>query len=110
MRTPKIAYDQVIMIDPMAPYKASQMTPRLGGAYVEGTTDYCRQKTAFCRDFDYQTLSILGQAMTKGQMLELFKQFVRNSSGYGKRGGDYAEHQANRYMSCFEKEGFIIVL
>ena len=110
MRTPKIALAQFVMIDPMAPFKASQMKPRAGGPYVEGTTDYFRQGPGIHRDFDYQTISILGQAMTKAQMLDLFRQFVLNSKSYGKRGGNYVERQVNQYMSCLEKEGFIIVL
>lgn len=103
---------EIVMIDPMAPYKATLMPDhpkRKNASSLGNTTRYGKHKTPGMIWFDYKTLSILGKPMTKANMLKCFESFSRSYPKYGsKGGGDYAEYQAKRFFSCMVKEGLIV--
>jgi hypothetical protein len=101
----------LLMIHPMAPYLAKQMPdhqpnqPRIGN-----TSRFCKHKGGIWQEFDYKTLSYLGEVMSKKDMINLFISLVRECKGYGKNGGTRADVTAKRAFGALLKEGLIVIV
>jgi hypothetical protein len=107
----KIKSNDIVMIDPLSPYKATLMPdhPKNKNSNNGKSTRYGKHKVPGMIWFDYKTLSILGQPMTKQEMINKFADFSRSYPKYGsKGGGDYADMQAKRCFSCMLNEGLIL--
>jgi hypothetical protein len=110
----RIKDNDMVMLDPMAPYRAMMMPnhPKGGGPRDGTTTGYCKHPDTegAWRDFDYRTLSILGIPMTKQQMVEKFTKFVEDYRNFGSRGGTRSDVSAKLAFNSLYKEGLILAL
>ena len=108
----KVKQTDMVMIDPMAPYRASLMPDHLNNKSIDGKTSrYFKHGNRIAMAVDYGTISLLGRPMTRQQMVDKFANFIRHSPGYGRKGGsDYAPNQANRHFCGMLKEGLIVKL
>lgn len=107
----RIKDTDIVMIDPMAPYRAMQMPNHSAAGPRDGTTTgYCKHPDTegAWRDFDYRTLRILGVSMTKAQMIDQFTKFVEEYKNFGTRGGTRSDVSAKFAFNAMVKEGLIL--
>ena len=108
--TSRTTPNTLVMLHPMSAYMSMQMPKHTPGVKQNGSsTMYFKHPSGTqMAEFDYKTASILGQVMTRKEMIELFTQFVTECRTYGKRGGKKPEITAYRAFSCLLKEGLIV--
>lgn len=111
--TRRIKDTDFVMLDPLAPYRASQRPPHIKGEpFKKTSSNYCKhpQTRGMWIHFDYKTLSILGKVMTKGQMLECFTKFIEECPSFGSKGGTRSDVSAKIAFNFLFKEGLIILV
>ena len=108
--TSRTTANTLVMIHPIAPYLSKQMPNHIPGVKQDGsTTRYFKHPSHHqMAEFDYKTVSILGQVMTRKEMIDLFTKFVSECRTFGIKGGKKPQDTANRAFSCLLKEGLIV--
>lgn len=96
-----------------APYRASLMPAHISGEVANGTTsNYFKHTSPISRHVDYESIKILGQSLTKEQMITKFAEFISTAPTYGLKNGactlDGRIQQASRIFNAMRKEGLIV--
>ena len=99
------------VLDPLAPFKASQMPGKKKGGpnyHSPGATNFLKHKGTESRWFDYEMLSHLGQVYSWEQWIRIGTKAVESYPNYGSKGGTHAPVSAQRMLGGMRKEGFLI--